>query len=174
MPRVERARRASFSAAELGFQALVVGSGGETQGSFFGATFTLQGTGYRPLSGVFQFGVGAGMDEDPDRPDETRASAQFQMALSARLRPLAFRRRARPGMLELYLGPQVGVLAGHEITTLTVGGEVGVALRFGRFRLVRLSLTLQGGWASIMHQQVPDRLDADWYAGGQLGFGLGF
>jgi len=177
LPRVERERRAPFSAAELGFQALVVGSGGHTQGTFLGATATLQAGRYRPLAGVFQLGAGAGLDEDPADPETTRTAGQFWMALSARLRPLAFGRQApgrAPGLLELYVGPQVGVLAGHEIATLTVGAELGLALRFGRARLVRLSLTLQGGWASVLHQEVADRLDADWYAGGQLGFGLGF
>ncbi len=171
-PSVKASHAKQTSSVELGLQGTAVGSGGSLQTTFLGAVITLQGAQYWPVSAMFQFGVGAGLDEDPQDPDSSRATDQFWMALGARLRPLAF--GGRRGLVDFYVGPLVGVLASHEIVALTVGAEVGVALRFGRARRFRLSLTGHGGWASILHQELLDRLDANWHAGGQLSFGFGF
>jgi hypothetical protein len=157
------------SSAELGFGAAVVGKGGDLAITFQGPVFTLQAGHWRPIVAVVHAGMGAALDEAPDT-GESRANEAFLLALGARVRPLAFRNPAG-GRMDLFVGPLATVIGNHQAVTVGVGAEVGVALLLGRWRL---SLQAQAGWSSILSQEVVDRLQASWIAGGSLAFGRTF
>lgn len=168
-PTVKKVEKKPWGTAELGFQGAVVARGGDIAGTYLIPVFTLQGGHFGPLAGVVQFGVGAMIDEDLAGASRTGEATLF--ALGARFRPLELVRNRRSRLLDLYVGPLASVYGNHEMVVLVVGGELGLGLHFGRWRL---SVQVHAGWADIMDQEQLGRLRANWSAGGQLSFGLQF
>ena len=166
---VKASLRQPTSSAELGFGAAAVGKGGDLAVTFLGPVFTLQAGHWRPIVAVVHAGMGAALDEAPDT-GKSRANEAFLLALGARVRPLAFRNPAG-GRVDLFAGPLASVIGNHQLVTVGVGAEVGVALLLGRWRL---SLQAHAGWSTILSQEVADRLQAGWIAGGSLAFGRTF
>lgn len=165
-----RQHRGSEGSAEVGLQAMVVGSGGSTSDTFLGAVVTVQGGHLRHFSVLFQLGIGAGLGEDPEDPGKTRAGEQAWVGLGARLRPLAFLAKAPEG-LDLFVGPLLGALFNPDLVIFVAAADLGVAYRFGR---LRLSLSAQLGWADVLHQAMPLAMKAGWCAGGLLSVGYAF
>ena len=169
-----------FSAAELGFQGTVIASGV----TFLGPVLTVQGGHYRPVVGVFQLGAGVALYSDaiPDqvyvatdpKADPTESNAIFYAGLGMRVRIFQFLASMRDKPFDLYVGPLAMVFGNHDLVTFGVAGEVGFAVRLGR---IRISLTVHGGYQSVMHQYAKAdeyEFSASYLVGGQVSAGLQF
>jgi len=177
---IAKQKRKAWSAAELGFGGTVVADGV----TFLGPVLTVQGGHYRPIVGVFQLGVGVALYEDPipdpvyaagsSDADPTERNALFYIGLGIRVRIFQFLASMRDRPFDLYVGPLAMVFCNHDLVTIGAAGEVGFAMHFGR---VRISLSVHGGYQSIMHQYAnADEYEfgATYLVGGQVSAGLHF
>jgi hypothetical protein len=177
---IAKQKRKAWSAAELGFGGTIVADGV----TFLGPVLTVQGGHYRPLVGVFQLGVGVVLYNDPipdqvyaatdPQADPTERNALVYIGLGVRVRIFQLEASLRDRPFDLYVGPLAMVFGNHDLVTFGVAGELGFAVHFGR---LRISLSVHGGYQSVMHQYA----NADEYefrashlVGGQLSVGLQF
>jgi hypothetical protein len=169
-----------WSAAELGFGGSVIADGV----TFLGPVLTVQGGHYRPLVGVFQMGAGVALYKDPipdqiyaatdPKADPTESNAMFYVGLGLRVRIFQFLASLRDKPFDLYMGPLAMVFGNHDLVTFGVAGEVGFAMHLGR---VRISLSVHGGYQSVMHQYANAQdyeFAASYVLGGQVSAGVQF
>ena len=169
-----------WSAAELGFGGTLIAKGV----TFLGPVLTVQGGNYRPIVGVFQLGLGVALYKDaiPDQiyaptdpeANPTEKNAAVFVGLGVRVRIFQFLASLRDKPFDLYVGPLAMVFGNHDLVTFGVAGELGFAMHFGR---LRISLSVHGGYQSVLHQYANAddyEFKASYLVGGQLAAGLQF